>query len=448
MKPLERIEIAYIGGGSTQWAFLLMRDLALQAGMDGELRLHDIDAARAQRNVGLAPRIFGHKDARSRWTARLAPRLEEALDGAHFVVLSIEPGPMTMRFADLEIPRRHGIVQPVGDTSGPGGLCRAWRAVPTYAAFARAIGRHCPDAWVVNFTNPMTFCTAALYAAEPRIKALGCCHEVFNTQEMLADLAARRLGVPRPPRPAIELDIAGLNHFTFATRAHWQGHDLLALLREETAQPGYFDDRTAQAADRVRREAWFESDKLVAAEFLRRFGALGAAGDRHLVEFVPWFAPTEEALARWGVVCTPYRYRLWHANERQPAVPAADEPLQPSGEEGVLILRALAGHETCVTNCNLPNRGQCADLPAGHVVESYACFSRDQARPLVCGRLPPALAEAERRAAATQSLGLAAALAQDPDQGLQALLSDPLVRLTTDRCRRMWDEMLAWIAAG
>jgi galacturan 1,4-alpha-galacturonidase len=355
---------------------------------------------------------------------------------------------MTMRFADLEIPRRYGVVQPVGDTSGPGGLCRAWRAVPTYVEFAHAIMRHCPDAWVVNFTNPMTFCTAALHAAEPRIQALGCCHEVFGTQEWLAELVEKRLGVPKPPRPEIALDIAGVNHFTFATRAHWQGHDLLALLREELAQPGYFDDLSARARERVERQAWFESDKKVACEFLRRFGALGAAGDRHLAEFVPWFAPTEEALGRWGVVCTPYSYRLWHANERKPEVPSATEPLKPSGEEGVLILRALAGHETVVTNCNLPNRGQMPGLPEGHVVESYAAFSRGHAQPLVAGALPPALAERVRRVAAVQQLGLAAALAQDPDLGLQALLCDPLVRLPSDRCRAMWDEMLAWIARG
>ena len=127
--------------------------------------------------------------------------MADALRGADFVVLSIEPGPTEARYADLVIPAKYGILQPVGDTTGPGGIARALRAVPIYTDFALKIERYCPKAWVINYTNPMTLCMAALYAATPKIKAFGCCHEVFHTQKRLAGLVAAWTGIsPTPTR--------------------------------------------------------------------------------------------------------------------------------------------------------------------------------------------------------------------------------------------------------
>jgi alpha-galactosidase len=436
------IKIAYIGGGSRNWAHMLLKDLALCPQLSGELSLYDIDRPAARANVKVAEAIFGHGDAVTSFRTTAARSPKEALRGADFVVMSIEPGPITMRHADLEIPARFGIVQPVGDTIGPGGLLRALRAIPVYRDYAHRIMAACPRAWVINYTNPMTLCTAALYAAEPGIKAFGCCHEVFGTQARLAARVARWFRVPRPPRAAIELDISGVNHFTFATAARWKGTDLFPRLRRELARPGAFRDRSAAARGRKKRGQWFRNSWLIARDFLVRFGALGAAGDRHLAEFVPWYLGSEKVLHRWGVVLTPYSYRLANARRQRRERFVLPERLSPSGEEGVAQMLALLGIRRLDTNVNRPNRGQNPDLPAGAVTESYAKFRRDSVEPMVSGRLPAALAAHMRRVCENQQMILRAAEQRDRDLAFQALLSDPLVHLPTDRAWEMFGRML------
>jgi alpha-galactosidase len=442
MKPLD-IKIAYIGGGSRYWARDLITELALTPRLTGHIDLYDLNHGAALRNVAVAGRIYGRPEAVTRFRVRAVRRLADALKGADFVVLSIEPGPTEMRHADIVISARHGIVQPVGDTTGPGGIARALRAVPLYHEFGRAIAEHCPRAWVINYTNPMTLCTAALYAAAPGIKAFGCCHEVFHTQHDLARFVAKWFGVPRPPRQAIALDIAGVNHFTWTTAATWSGHDLLPKLQKMVADPACFRSRRAYALDLRRRQSWFEYSGLVALDLFRRFGALGSAGDRHLVEFVPWYATSEANLHRWGVILTPYAYRI--ARSRLPdknLAHYARTPIKASEEEGVRMMEALLGLAPLDTNVNLPNRGQMADAPLGAVVETYAQLRRDRATPVMAGSLPPGARALVRRIIDVQALTQQAALARDVDLAFQALLADPLVRIPADDAWKMFTAML------
>ncbi len=434
------IKIAYIGGGSRAWAPKLMSDLALSPFLEGELVLYDLDIEAARANVEVGKAIFDHPDAGSHFSVRAVERLEEALSGASFVVLSIEPGPTTLRYADLEIPRKYGILQPVGDTTGPGGILRALRTVPVYEEYAHRIMISCPDAWVINYTNPMTICTRALYASEPSIKAFGCCHEVFGTQEKISEMVAEWFDVPVPERSEIRLDIAGINHFTFASSAHWNGHDLMPKIIDLMSRRDFFSDHTAVALKRKASEEWFSHDALIALDYLRRFGVLGAAGDRHLAEFVPWYLGTEAELHRWGVVLTPYEWRVRRMqsfSQREP-----DASLEPSGEEGVEQMHALLGLKPLVTNVNMPNRGQVPGLPDGAVVESYAYIERDSVRPITGSPLPVPLGSHVRHIVTVQETTLEAARSQDADLAFQALLLDPLVRIPTDRARRMFDEML------
>jgi alpha-galactosidase len=183
--------------------------------------------------------------------------------------------------------------------------------------YAHQIMQHCPNAWVINYTNPLTLCTAALYAAEPHIKAFGCCHELFGTQRRLADLVRQYLPVPLPPRQQIKTDVAGVNHFTFATTAQWDGMDLFPMIEKHIQQEGFWSDQTAWALERKAQGQWFDSRWRVALDFFRRFGVLGAAGDRHLVEFVPWYLLSEENLHRYGVILTPSSYRLGNGGCRR-----------------------------------------------------------------------------------------------------------------------------------
>jgi alpha-galactosidase len=419
-----------------------MSDLALCPHLTGQLVLYDIDYPAAATNVKVANDIFGRSDAQTTFRTTAVRSPAAALRGADFVVCSIEPGPVTMRYADLEIPARYGIIQPVGDSTGPGGIMRALRCIPTKAHYAHLVMKYCPKAWVINYTNPMTLCTAAFYAAEPQIKAFGCCHEVFGTQGFLSSQVQKWYGVRRPKRHDIVLDIAGVNHFTFATAASWRGRDLFPRLRKMVAAKGAFADKTSAARARKRKGQWFGSEKLIALDFFRRFGALGAAGDRHLAEFVPWYLTSERDLHRWGVVLTPYSWRLARGRQRRRNTTYSRATLNPSGEEGVAQMMALLGLQSLDTNVNLPNVGQMRDAPMGAVVETYASFRRDSVKPLSAKPLPPGVGTLVQRVASVQQMTLEAALNRDIDLAFQAMLNDPLVNIPTDKARKMFTEML------
>lgn len=439
------IKIAYIGGGSRYWARLLMTDLALCPNLTGEIALYDIDFEAAQKNVAHAADIFGHPDAQTFFQVNNCRTPAEALQGADFVVLSILPGPMQMFANDIDIPTQYGIVQTVADTTGPGGISRSMRTVPIYVDYAHQIMQYCPDAWIINYTNPMTVCTAALYAAEPEIKAFGCCHEVFGTQSHLANLVRDYFDVPRPPRQAIKTDIAGVNHFTWATRATWDGHDLFPIIELHMAQDGFWDDRTAIAQERKKNGEFFGSQKLIAYDLYQRFGAFGAAGDRHLVEFVPWYLVSEAVLQRYGVNVTPSSYRLgtWQPPQNAPAKPKPQDNsrLKGSGEEGVQQMLALLGGEPLDTNVNIPNRGQIPDIPLGAVVETNAQFRKDSLSPIVPKTLPTGAQALVRRVVDVQQMTLQAALAKDKHMAFQALLNDPLLTIPVDQAWKMFNEM-------
>ncbi|MEM4247788.1 MAG: hypothetical protein QXH80_00825 [Candidatus Nanoarchaeia archaeon] len=241
-------------------------------------------------------------------------------------------------------------------------------------------------------------------------------------------------------RREIVLDIAGVNHFTFATSAHWKGKNLFPKLIELVSNEKTFSDRSEVAAERVKKGLWFESDHLIALDFLRRFGVLGAAGDRHLVEFVPWYLRSEKELHRWGVICTPYSWRIIRSKEKA-VVPTK---LTPSGEEGVDQMLALLGLVPLDTNVNLPNHGQMPDMPLGAVVETYAQFRQNSIRPIVSAKLAPCISEAVRRVVTVQQLTLKAAMEGDIELAFQAMLADPLVTISTDLAWKMFKEMLEY----
>ena len=445
-----RKKIAYIGGGSRLWARTVMTDLALCEQLTGEIALYDIDRAAALANVDRAKSIYGHPDAQTTFNVYACATSAEALRDADFVFMSILPGPMQMMANDLDIPARYGILQTVGDTTGPGGISRALRAVPIYVDYAHQIIERCPNAWVINYTNPMTLCTSALYAAEPEIKAFGCCHEVFGTQAMLSYVVEKALDAPRPPRSEIKTDVAGVNHFTFVTTAHWEGIDLYPYVRKRAASDEMWDwdAAAAWAREQKGRGNWFRSRFMIAFDFLRRFGVLGAAGDRHLAEFVPWYLLSEENLHRYGVILTPSSYRLgtWVPDPGvEPIVHRRDskeDRLRASGEEGVGQMLALLGLTALDTNVNLPNRGQIPGLPPGAIVETNAQFRKDSISPVVPKPLSPAVLALVQRVVSVQRMTLEAAMTCDKGIAFQALLNDPLCNIPVDRAWAMFSEMI------
>jgi len=333
----------------------------------------------------------------------------------------------------------------VGDTAGAPGLVRGLRAATIYEGFAHAIAKHCPDAWVINYTNPMTICTRALTRVEPGLKVFGCCHEVFGTQYILASLVGQYLAGSMPNRDEIRVNVQGINHFTWIDRADYQGHDLLELLRQHISKPEVLRPFTQVEVENAGN--YFQDNLQVKFTLFKRWGILPAAGDRHLVEFLPGFTRSPDELFRWGIIRTPVSYRIqrWRdAPQRTRDLMAGRMPLVlgQSGEEGVAMIRALLGLGDIVTNVNIENAGQIANLPLGAVVETNARFSRDQVRPLAAGSLPPGLQPLIYRHVCNQELIVEAALARNKDLAFQAVYNDPASGLPLDEAWEMFNAML------
>jgi alpha-galactosidase len=225
------------------------------------------------------------------------------------VLISILPGTFHQMRSDVHTPEKYGIYQSVGDTVGPGGILRAMRTVPIYEGFARAIEQHCPNAWVLNLTNPMSACVKALYDTFPGIKAFGCCHEVFHTQDFLCCVLKEQLGIS-VKREDIYTDASGVNHFTWITEAKYRNIDLLALLPEFMDR--FYEDGYYEGYDRFAfRHDPFAYGNKVKLDLFRKYGALAAAGDRHLAEFVSnlWYLKDPKTVEQWQFGLTTVDFR-------------------------------------------------------------------------------------------------------------------------------------------
>ena len=437
------IKIAYIGGGSRFWAHILMNDLAKCPLLTGEVALYDLNKEMARLNQQWGNRINQSPQARSQWKYTVPPTLPQALTGADFVIASIQPGPIEMMDHDLNIPRKYGIFHTVGDTIGPAGLCRALRAVGDYQEIALAVERFCPKAWVVNLTNPLTVCTRTLYKVFPQIKAIGCCHEVFSAQEFLAALLEEFHGI-KASREEIRVNVLGVNHFTWIDRAFYTDIDLLKLVDKKMAQKGVVRKISEKEAAKI---GYFGNRKQVTYDLYQRYGILPAAGDRHLVEFIPFYTKNEATLHRWGVNVTPYsyrrdRYKNAPIRSRQRLADPKPFELGESGEECVRQMLAILGLGDFRSNINLPNVGQVEGLPKDAVVETNAWFSYDSIKPEFAGRLPHAVEALVLRTVSNQELIIEAALTKNKKLAFQAFLNDPLMSLPTDRAWQMFNQML------
>lgn len=442
------LKIAYIGGGSREWARKLMFDLALTPELTGEVALYDIDLDSARLNEQLGSWLHASQQPGvvSRWRYTAVATLQQALRGADLVIISIQPGSLELMQKEIAIAEKYGLYFPVGDTTGAPGLMRGLRSAAIYKGFAEAIAEICPSAWVINYTNPMAICVRALTRVAPELKVFGCCHEVFAVQKMLAGLVSQYWGVPTPPRDEIKVNVLGINHFTWFDQASWNGRDLLELVRHHIEQPGTL--RPYSQAEVESWGDWFKSVHQVKFRLFQRFGILAAAGDRHLVEFLPGFIQSPETLFRYGIIRTPVSWRIqrWQlAPQKTRDLLSGKTPLElkSSGEEGVRQIKALFGLGNLVTNVNFPNAGQISNLPLGAVVETNAHFSRDEVRPLAAGALPAGLAPLIQQHSANQELIVEAALTGRKDLAFQAIYNDPSNSLTLDQTWEMFHEMMS-----
>ncbi|SED07840.1 alpha-glucosidase/alpha-galactosidase [Paenibacillus sp. GP183] len=451
MKPnqnvVKDIQIAYIGGGSRGWAWGLMSDLAQEGQLSGTVKLYDLNVDAANTNAVIGNRLSERAEAAGKWKYEGVPSLKEALTGSDFVIISILPGSFQEMHSDVHLPEEYGIYQSVGDTVGPGGTIRALRTIPMYVELAKSIRSYAPDSWIINYTNPMTLCTRTLYEVFPEVKAIGCCHEVFGTQKLLASMLEEMANIPNVNRRDIKVNVLGINHFTWLNQASYQGMDLFPMYREfvgryhkegfDGAEEGHWMNNHFASADRVK------------FDLFRKFGLIAAAGDRHLAEFMPhsWYLKNPETVHEWKFSLTKVDWRKQNqqaliAKSARLAQGEEEFAIRPTGEEGIDMIKALLGLGDLVTNVNLPNRGQMGNTPLGAVVETNAIFGRDSVKPIISGKLPSEINSLVQRHIWNQETILQASLNRDKDQAFRAFVSDPLVNISPKDARELFERML------
>lgn len=444
---VENLKIAYIGGGSRGWAWTLMSDLATADDLSGTVALYDIDYEAAKCNEIIGGKFNTHEKSKSKFEYKACKTIDEALSGANFVIISILPATLDEMHSDVHTPEKYGIYQSVGDTTGPGGIIRALRTLPMIEYIAKKISENCPDAWVINYTNPMTVITATLYRVFPKIKAFGCCHEVFGTQKLLAYMLHTEYGYDKIKLQEIKCNVTGVNHFTWLTEAKYKNVDLFPLYKDFVDK--YYYEGYNESAD----DNWMTTDLLCANrvkfELFRRYGYIAAAGDRHLAEFCEgsWFLKNPEQVKDWKFTLTTVDSRRDGEKKRlEKSAKLISGEIEPeigdTGEEGVQQIRSLLGLCEMVTNVNIPNYGQIPNLPIGAVVETNARFTSDTLTPIFTGNIPIEIYPLITRIVAEQELVIEAALERNLEKAFVAFMNNPLVNLSKEDARALFDEMI------
>ena len=446
-KKVENLKIAYVGGGSRGWAWGLMSDLASCDDISGDVYLYDIDYEAALHNEIIGNKFNDAEGAKSVWNYKAVKTAGEALTDADFVIISILPGTFDEMESDVHHPEKYGIYQSVGDTSGPGGIVRAMRTVPMIEEIAENVKKYCPNAWVINYTNPMTMCIQTLYRVFPEIKAFGCCHEVFGTQDVLIQALKSECGIEDVERHEIKVNPVAVNHFTWITKATYKNMDLFpiyAKFAEKYAETGYTENLETNWMNNH-----FASCQKVKFDLFRRYGWIAAAGDRHLAEFCEgkWYLKDPETAKSWGFSLTPVSWRKSDLAERLQKSEdlrcgKQEVKINGTGEEGVNQIRALLGLCELVTNVNVPNRGQIPNLPLGAVVESNAAFRSNDITPVMAGEIPASIYAMVARVCAEQQMLNRAIAKRDVLEIRNLFVNDPLVTCSMDDAKKLFKEMV------
>lgn len=442
------MKIAYIGGGSRGWAWGLMSDIARFGEISGSVYLYDIDKQAARDNEAIGNSIAANFPEHNNFKYVAADTYKEALTGADFVVISILPGTFDEMESDVHAGEKYGIYQSVGDTAGIGGVLRALRTLPMFFEFGEQIKKYCPNAFVINYTNPMALCVGALYKAFPEIKCFGCCHEVFGTQKFLCHVIEEELGIEKPERNDIKINVVGVNHFTWITKAFYKNIDLFPIYKS-FCQKHVNKEVEDWDSDQNWMNKSFTSADHVKMDLFLKFGYMAAAGDRHLAEFCPphWYLKDPETVKSWKFGLTSVQWRkddLKRRLERKDKLLSGEEKmsLEPTGEEGAHQMIALLGLNDFVTNVNLPNYGQIPNLPLGAIVETNARFCAGGITPVFAGPVPMHIKALIDHNIDVQQMILEAAYERDLNKAFVAFITEQQNNLDLNESKALFEEMV------
>ncbi len=413
--------IAFIGAGSVVFTKNLLGDiLALPALRDVEIALHDIDAERLETAGAMARWVAGEREASPQVTTHDDRRA--AIDGADFVINMVQIGGHEATLRDFEIPARYGLRQTIGDTLGVGGIFRTLRTAPHMLALGNEIAELASDAWLLNYTNPMSALCELVYQGTPTNQVVGLCHSVQLTVRDLAELVD-------VPEDEVTFLSAGINHQAFLLRFEHEGASLYPRL----------DDRIAGDPDLQRR---------VRVALYRRLGYFQTESSEHAAEYVPWFMRHDEELERYRIPVGEYIRRseenlVEFARVKEALARGEEMPLTGSREYAATIVNSMVTGEPSVIYGNVPNTSLIPGLPEGTCVEVPCVIERNGLHPTQVLDYPPQLAALNRTYANVVELTVRAVLEERPDYIRIAALLDPntSATLTLEEVDTLCDEL-------
>jgi alpha-galactosidase len=425
------MRVVFIGAGSVVFTRQLLRDiLAFPELAEIDLALHDVHPERLRVATALAGHAAQKAGARPRISATTDRRA--ALAGADVVVNTVAIGGHTATLTDFDIPESFGLRQTIGDTLGIGGIFRALRTFPFLDDLARDMTADCPDAWLLNYTNPMAANVQYLARTAPHLKVAGLCHSVHWTVRGLCDLVS-------VPFEEVSVHSAGVNHQAWILRWEHHGRDLYPAL-----------DAVIEAHPQLLRR--------VRVDMYRRLGFYPTETSEHSAEYVPWYLGREEEVERLRIPVRAYpRISAEHVDEYtriRDAItvtgalapdPHPDHQSSPdSVEYAPQIIHSLATGTRRAIQVTTLNTGLITNLPSGGAVEVPATVDRLGIRPHHVGALPPQLAALNRNFLSVVDLTVAAAVEGDARHIRHAALCDPATAatLTSGQIHLLCDAMV------
>ncbi|MGF2081252.1 alpha-glucosidase/alpha-galactosidase [Enterococcus casseliflavus] len=404
-------KITFIGAGSTIFAKNVLGDAMLTPSLaDSHIALYDIDEKRLRESEAMLKTI--NKNAnQNRAEIQVYHDRKVALRDADFVVNAIQVGgykPSTI--IDFEIPKKYGLRQTIGDTMGIGGIFRTLRTLPVMLEFAREMEEVCPNAWLLNYTNPMAMLTMGVLKATS-IKTVGLCHSV---QVCVPELF-EHLGIKEQYDLAdFQWKIAGINHMTFLLEITKDGEDFYPTIRQ-----------LAEEKENPHRDS-------VRFELMKRFGYYITESSEHNAEYHPYFIKSKypELIDDLGIPLDEYltrcenQIRDWETM-REDIVDNGDLTHKRSREYASYIMDAIKTGNPTVIAGNVLNKGLITNLPEDVCVEVPCLVDKNGIQPTYVGALPTQLAALNRTNINVQELTVEAALTLEKDKIYQAAYLDP-----------------------
>jgi alpha-galactosidase len=415
--------VCFVGAGSAEFTRQLVRDLLAYPDLGAlTLVMHDVDERRLRLAEGVARIAVGRQE---RPVAVRAERdRRAALDGADFVINTVNIGGHAATVTDFEVPARYGLRQTIADTLGVGGVFRALRTFPFLDALAADVRAVCPEAWLLNYTNPMAMNVQYLATRHPDVRVLGLCHSVYWTVHDLSEL----VGVDPDE---VDFHSAGVNHQAWLLRWEHRGESLYPRL----------DELIGKDPELRRR---------VRVDMYRRLGFYPTETSEHSSEYVPWYLHDDAEIARLRIPVGDYlgisAANLAEIEALVPKVAAGEyaEPEEDAAEYAPQVVHSLVTGTPRTIQVNVANTGLIDNLPPGAGVEVPCTLDATGPAPQAVGALPPQCAALNRNFLNVVDLTVRAAVEGRPELVRQAMMVDPntAATLPLDAIWRLADDMV------